>query len=58
VSTPDVNLMGKACYEAFLATLTRGGGSGTSWDKLNDTQRAAWIAAAMAAVVEARRQGG
>ncbi len=52
---PDVNLLGKAAYEAFLGTLFGRTGS-TEWAKLTDAQRAAWIAAAMAAVVEARRQ--
>ena len=55
MGAPDVNLLGKAAYEAFLGTLFGRGGS-TEWAKLTAAQRAAWTAAAMAAVVEARRQ--
>lgn len=55
----DVNLLGKVAYEAFLVTLARNGSaSSTAWSKLTSGQRAAWIAAAMAAVVEAKRQTG
>lgn len=60
---PDVNLIGKACYEGFRrrasAPVERSVAvprSALPWSELPDSLKACWLEAAMSANEEARRQ--
>jgi len=54
MTLPNVDLIGKACFEGYLKE--SGLPSRLPWEKLPQTLKACWLAGAMAANREAKRQ--